>query len=418
MLNRLFGSDSSIVHDRAFQVLLFVNLSPPLGAALVSPLLDTLTGKYGVTEAQIGLVMTAFTAPSIVLIPVIGVLADRYGRKSVMLCGLLLFGIGGTALAFTTDFRTVLFLRFVQGIGFGGLTPIIVASIGDFYEGEAEATAQGIRFASSGLTLLLFPFLGGVLVALAWNAPFVVYALPFPAAVLLYHYFEEPLDVRTERRAMTGIDDLLAFIRHRRAAALLLGRSIPNFVYLSFLTYNSFIVVRGGGGTPEQAGLLVAVTSIAHALTATQAGRVTAHFASRFYPLTGASIALGGGLALLGAAPNFATVVFAGVAVGAGFGLSLSLYRSILTGIAPPEIRGGIVSTGSSLGRVTSTLAPLALGTVVGLWRPVLGFTPAVRGAVIVAGVASALCGVISLVVAYRAPPLATERTEPVSGDD
>jgi len=405
-LRTLFGSDAAIVRDRGFQILLLVNLSPPLGAALISPLLDSLTSQYGVTEAEIGLMMTTFTAPSIVLIPLIGLLADRYGRKIIMVLGLLLFGTSGTALAFTTDFSIILALRFAQGIGFGGLTPVIVASIGDLYEAGAEATAQGIRFATSGLTLMLFPLLGGLLVTVAWNVPFILYALPFPIAILLYLYFEEPSTADEEDSANTNIRDLASHVRRPQVAVLLIGRSIPNFAYISFLTYNSFIIVRGIGGTPGQAGALVAVTSIAHMIAATQAGRVTAHFKTRFYPLVGAAIALGGGLALLGTAPTLGIGLVAGAAVGLGFGVSLSLYRSIMTGLAPPALRGGVVSVGSSLGRVSSTIAPIVLGAAVSIGQPPLGFVSAVRWAVITAGIACLVGGIVAPIIARRSPPV------------
>lgn len=416
LLRTLFGSEASIVRDRGFQLLLLVNLSPPLGAALVSPLLNSLTSQYGVSEAEIGLIMTMFTAPSIVLIPVIGLLADRYGRKVIMLAGLLLFGTSGTALAFTTNFSTVLALRFVQGIGFGALTPIIVTSIGDLYEAGAEATAQGIRFATTGLTLMLFPLLGGVLVTIAWNAPFVLYAMPFPIALLLYLYLEEPSTADKAVSSKTNIGDLVMHVRRPQVAVLLVGRSIPNFAYISYLTYNSFIVVRGVGGTPGQAGVLVAVTSIAHTVAATQAGRMTAHFETRLYPLIGASIALGGGLTLLGAAPNLGIGLVAGAAVGLGFGISLSLYRSIMTGIAPPALRGGVVSIGSSLGRITSTVAPIALGATVSVGQSPLGFITTVRWAIIGAGITCAVSGIAAPIIARRSPPV--ERDSAATGAD
>ncbi len=416
-LSTLFGTDAAVLRDREFQLLLLVNVSPPLGTALVSPLLDTLTGTYGVGEAEVGLMVTAFTAPGVLLIPLMGLLADRYGRKAVMLAGLLLFGAGGTGLAFTTDFTTVLALRFVQGVGFGGLTPVIVASLGDLYEGGAEATAQGLRFAASGLTLMTLPLLGGLLVTVAWYAPFALYLLPFPVAVLLYLFFEEPSREGDRERETGGeggsVRDLLALVRQPRVAAILVGRSIPNFAYIAFLTYNSFIVVRAVGGTPEQAGLLVTVTSVVHTVSATQAGRVTERFDSRLYPLAGGALALGGGLALLGLAPTLPVALLAGAGVGLGFGLSLSLYRSVITGLAPTALRGGVVSAGSSLGRVAATVAPLAMGVTVGLTRDSLGFIGAVRWTVAGAGVLSVAVGVLALAVARASPPVPAER--PVS---
>jgi MFS family permease len=59
---------------------------------------------FGASSATIGLIMSAFTAPAVVMTPVIGVIADRFGRRPVILSGLVLFGTAGTAITLTTTF--------------------------------------------------------------------------------------------------------------------------------------------------------------------------------------------------------------------------------------------------------------------------------------------------------------------------
>ena len=125
MFERLAGDDANVVDDRAFQVLLLASVASPLGASVVSPILDSLTEPMGVGEAQIGLLMAVFTAPAIVLIPVVGVISDRYGRKPVLASGLGLFGLAGVAVGLTTDFGVVLGLRLLQGIGYAGVAPVL-----------------------------------------------------------------------------------------------------------------------------------------------------------------------------------------------------------------------------------------------------------------------------------------------------
>lgn len=403
----LFGDDAKVVNDRGLRLLLFANLSPPLGAALISPLLDTLVGPFSVGEAEIGLLMTVFSAPSIVLIPLVGMLADRIGRKSIMIVGLVCFGLGGVLIAFTTDFRVALALRFFQGIGFAGLTPIIVTSIGDIYDGSAESTAQGIRFATSGLTLITFPLIGGILVGVAWQYPFFLYAITVPAAVLIAVYFEEPTSASTRQEsAETGVADILVFVSQPKVAAVLIGRAIPNFVYIAFLTYNSFIVVRVIGGNPGQAGLLITAASVMHALSATQAGRVTALFDSRLYPLLGANLCMGGGLTVVGLAGSVPTAVLGSASVGLGFGVSLSLYRSVITEFTVESLRASVVAVGSALGRVAATIAPILMGGAVSAAEPALGFGIAVRSVVTGAAVLAGLSGCICLALVRWSPDI------------
>jgi len=183
------------------------------------------------------------------MIPIGGVISDRYGRKPILIGSLLLFGAAGTAIAFTTAFRAVLGLRLLQGVAFGGLSPIIITSLGDLYEGTEEAMAQGIRFTGSGLTQTVFPLLSGALVALSWWYPFLLYAIAFPMAGVVYLWFEEPTaaavttsdvtsdDARSKLRALSHL------ARQRRVVALVLARALPMVVWFAFVTYNSITVV-------------------------------------------------------------------------------------------------------------------------------------------------------------------------------
>jgi MFS family permease len=430
-LESLFGDDAAVLRDADFQTLLLANVLPPLGAALLSPILDSLIDPFGTSAADIGLLVSFFTAPAIVVIPVAGALSDRYGRKPVLVAALVLFGVAGSAIAFTTEYRVALALRTLQGVAFGGLTPIIITSLGDIYEGTAEATAQGIRFTGSGLTQTVFPLLSGSLVAVAWQYPFLIYAIALPVAAVVALRFEEPTAARgggagsgdrdrngdSGSRAADGagaegsrLRALFGLVRQRRVAALVVARGLPLTVWIGFVTYNSIVVVRVLDGTPAQAGGLVAVGSLAYATAASQAGRVTARFDSRLYPLVAANVCLGTGFGLFLLAPSLA-VAGAGIAVaGAGFGLALALYRSVITGLAGESLRGSLVSLAEAFGRVVATATPILMGAVIAVATPRVGLAGAVRLAGLGAAVVGGVGGVVCLLVASRSPPVDHER--------
>lgn len=394
LLDALFGKDAGVAADTDFQLLLLANVTGPLGIALISPILDTLTGPFGVSATEIGLMVSLMAAPGIVVIPLVGVLSDRYGRKTVLTAGLLLFGTAGVAIAFTTAFRVVLALRLLQGFGFAGIVPVIITSVGDMYEGGAEATAQGLRFSTSGVSLVVFPVLAGLLVAFGWQYPFLLYGIAIPLAVMIALWFEEPTDLgSTDARdagAERPVREVARLATRPHVLAILVARALPVAVWTAFLTYNSIVVVRVMGGTPQGAGMLVAAGSLAFAGAASQAGRMTALFESRVTPLLVANLLLGGGYGLVAVAPTLAVAGLGAVVTGAGFGTLLALYRSVITGLAPERIRGGLVSSGESLGRIVATGTPVAMGVSIGVLQPLFGFGAAVRwtnlGTAVVAG--------------------------------
>ncbi|MFB6155783.1 MAG: MFS transporter [Haloferacaceae archaeon] len=411
LLETFFGKDASLLYDRSFQVLLFASVSSPLGASVVSPLLDTLTGSFGVSEAEIGLLIAVFTAPAIVMIPLVGMLSDRYGRKPVLTTGLLVFGLAGLAIPFTTDFRVVLALRLLQGIGYTGIGPVLIASVGDLYRGDREATAQGLRFTTVGLSLAVFPLLAGLLVTLAWQYPFYLFGIAVPTALVVHVAFEEPASDGDADDENPPFRELLSLLRDGHVLATVLGRAVPSVLWFSFLTYNSIVVVQLLDGTPQQAGVLVALSSIASSAGSTQLGRLTAGVDSRRRLLAGAITVQGLGIAAIGVAPTFPVAAAGSLLAGGGFGVSLSLYRSVITGLSTTEHRGGLVSLGESVGRIGSTGTPVVMGASIALLSQTASFGDAVRTTIVGGAVVVTLAGWALLFVGggESRRPVATE---------
>lgn len=418
-LEWLFGDDARILETRQFRLLLLANVNAALGTVLVSPLLDSLTGPFAVSDVRVGLLMTAFTAPSVVGIPLVGMLSDRYGRKPVLVAGLALFGLSGSAVALAPTFDVALGLRVLQGIGYAGITPVLITAIGDLYAGSREATAQGLRFTSSGLSQGLFPLIAGLLVGVAWQYPFLIYFLAVPSALLVAVWFEEPARAAsadaaaadggaTTRRA-EYVRALLRLVVHPKIGAVLVAFTVPSFLYLAFLTYNSFLVVEVLDSSPGVAGVLTTVVSLIYAVTASQAGRISAYFGSRVIPLVASNVFMGGGLALAALAPGV-PVAMLGIAVtGLGIGLAFSLLRSVLTRLAPEAFRGGLVGVGESVIRLSNTLAPVVLGWMVALLAPHAGADDAIRYSLVAVGVVGAVVGTVAMLVAHAVRGLDTE---------
>ena len=419
LLRRAFGEDARILRESNFQLLLLATVFPILGSTIVSPVLESLIEPFGTSATDIGLMISALTAPAIFVIPVSGVLADRYGRRPVLVVSLLLFGAGGSAIALTTDFRVVLALRALQGIGFAGVVPVITASIGDMYDDSAEVTGQGLRHTVNGISGAAFPLLAGALVASAWQYPFLLYAAAFPVAAVVALRFTEPTNVNTGagggdgpayHRALAGL------LRYPRMAVVLLARTLPMVVWIGFVTFNSLVVVRVMGGTPFQAGVLVAAGNLVFGLASSQVGRILAAVGSRFVTLVAANLALAGGFVGFLYAPDVGVAVPWVVLSGVGFGVALSLYRSYLTLLAPETLRAGVVSLGASGARITVTTTPIAMGAVIEAATPALGQTAALQLAGVGAAVVGGGGGILCLLVAAAAGPV-PDRLAEVSGN-
>jgi len=444
----VLGEDADVLANRNFQLLLLGSLVSPIGESAVSPVLDTLASPYGVDAARISLFMAVYTAPAIVLIPLVGMVSDRIGRRPVLASGLALVGLAGVALPLTTDFGVALALRALQGVGYCGIGPILITSVGDIFSGDREATAQGVRFTFVSVALGGFPLLAGLLVGVSWRAPLLLFAATLPIAAAVWLFMTEPAKestgaetrpdggedgqpagdpatdeadraVEAERAMETdrgakadraaGLDEetsetgLREALRQPGLIALLIGRGTPGLMWFAFLSYASVVVVRLLGGTPASAGALVAVASAAAGVGSTQLGRLTAASDSRFAPMVGTGAAAGLGVGVVAYAPSLLVAGLGAAVFGAAFSIVLSLYRSTITTRSPPAVRGTVVSLGESVGRLGSTLGPVLTAAVIAGGTAALGFEAALRLALIATVVLSVGLSAGCLVVASRA---------------
>jgi MFS family permease len=111
------GGVRKVYKDHNLHVLWGVTLMAVLGVSSVTPAFPRIVQELGVSSGQVGLLITVFTLPGIVLTPVLGVLSDRYGRKKILVPALLLFGVAGGACALARSFELLLYCASFRGWG-------------------------------------------------------------------------------------------------------------------------------------------------------------------------------------------------------------------------------------------------------------------------------------------------------------
>jgi len=97
------------------------------------------------------------------------------------------------------------------------------------------------------------------------------------------------------------------------------------------------------------------------------------------------------------------------VPMGTGFGLVLSISRSVITTLPPANVRGGLVSLGEGSGRAAATVTPVAAGAAVAVASAALGFETVVRAVGVGTGVVSAGVGIACLLLTSTSPPIRME---------
>ncbi|WP_236588081.1 MFS transporter [Tumebacillus amylolyticus] len=191
-------STGTKIHFLPLFSLAMVPLIMVLGNSMLIPILPTMQETIGITKTQSSLVITMFSVPAGVIIPLAGFLSDRYNRKVVIVPGLLLYGAGGVvaglaAWLLSSPYWLIMVGRVLQGLGAAGTAPIAMALAGDLWKGASRAKALGLIEASNGLGKVLSPIFGVLLAMLFWYAAF--FAFPIIclfSAALVYFFVKEP----------------------------------------------------------------------------------------------------------------------------------------------------------------------------------------------------------------------------------
>jgi MFS transporter, AAHS family, 4-hydroxybenzoate transporter len=134
-----------------------------------------LAKEWGLSKAALGPVFSAGLFGLMIGALVFGPLADRVGRKTIIILSTLAFGIGALATAAVQDVTTLLVIRFLTGLGLGGAMPNAIAMTSEFNPQRRRATMVMIMFCGFSVGAAFGGMLAaGLIPYLGWRAVFVV----------------------------------------------------------------------------------------------------------------------------------------------------------------------------------------------------------------------------------------------------
>ena len=339
-----------------------------LGIGLIIPVLPKLVGTL-VENAQaqawwLGAMLIAYGFMQFALAPTLGSLSDKWGRRPILLLGVLGLGVMFFVPAFS-DSLTVILLSRVLGGMFSANIAVAQAYIADVTPKEQRAAAFGKIGACFGVGFILGPAAGGLIGEYSIRLPFI---LAGTLAILNFFYglFILPESLRIKNpNAVTfarcnPISSLLELGKFKQIGALLVVIALSSFVQsLLHSTWSLFTTFRFHW-SPMDIGLsLVAIGTVTGIIQGKFIKSLLAFFGPKrlilFGLLSGAAAYLGFGLITVGALAYLIIVLnFLSVAV-----------TPTLNGIVSEEVPSA--DQGRALGAVS------ALGSLMGVLAPLLG---------------------------------------------
>jgi predicted MFS family arabinose efflux permease len=167
------------VDDRSRRAILVVAITAiALETALlglIAPLLPEIEERTGAGDAALGLALAAYAIPILVISIPTGRLADRIGRRPLLLFGLTLTGLGSLLIAFSSSLEFLLAGRAVQGIGSTASWIAALAVVSDLARPGRKGEAIGFALAANSGGAIAGPALGGILGGeISFEAPFIL----------------------------------------------------------------------------------------------------------------------------------------------------------------------------------------------------------------------------------------------------
>lgn len=375
-------------------LLLLGSCMPVMGSVLITPVLPQLSQHFAAAPGVEILVPMIVALPALliaVFAPVAGQIADRVGRKRLLIGALFAYAVVGTVPAWLDDLGGILASRALVGLTEAAIMTVCTTLIIDYFQGERRAKVIGLQTVATTIGATLFIAIGGALGAGGWHTPFWVYSASILIAVPMLFVLWEP----TAQERMLGENAGAARVRipWRRIATALAVTVFAGFSFYVMILEVSYLVVAAGVPA-EQTGLIGAVSAVASLATAIGGllfTRISKLGPGRLMPMALGAQAVG--MVVIWIVPSLPGVIVGAIIASFGSGMVLpSLFLWFIAHITP-EVRGrvtGLVMTAFYLGQFVT---PILIGILVGVVAGASG-AASLPAAVGIVGIAAAVVAV------------------------
>lgn len=396
----LFGSRFQI--DEKLLVLCGATFLVMAGQGVVSPILPLYADEFGVGTTLIGMTITMFAIARLIFNVPAGMIADRFGRRVILIGGPAITAIGMIGSGLADSIWVLLGWRFVAGAGsalyMGGAMVYLIDIARPDQLSRYVATNQW----ALSLGVSMGPGIGGV-VAERWglSAPFFVVGVTALCAAV-YSFFRLPETVHQSREAVAHDEAESSGEPAVSARELVFSRP---FLLLAVASATIFITRGGTRGTlmplrakealgwgPSEIGLLFTATGLMTLFTLMPAGRASDQIGRRSVILFSGVVAGIGALAVASSA-TVAAFVVGNFVMSLGTGTAGPAPAAFVADITPPGLRGVMVGMYRSAGDVGVIAGPVLLGLLadrasIALSMTVAGVLVAVGGIAFFVGTA------------------------------
>ncbi|WED28106.1 Bcr/CflA family multidrug efflux MFS transporter [Vibrio sp. DW001] len=269
-----------------FIILGAIGALTPLAIDMYLPAMPTIAKELGVDPGAVQITLTTYTAGFAIGQLLHGPLSDSYGRKPILIIGILLFAIGSIVCATTSDIESLKYVRAAQGFAGASAAVVIQALVRDMYEKEDFARTMSFITLVVMVAPLIAPMLGGYLaVWFGWRSIFWVLAV-VSGLVIAAVVWKIPETLAPENRQKlhfrTTIQNYIRLFMNPVALGLMFAGAFSFAGMFAFLTAGSFVYIDVYGVGTSQFGYLFGLNVVGLFIMTTVNGRIVRRVSSKW----------------------------------------------------------------------------------------------------------------------------------------
>jgi len=350
------------VLTRPFFIIALSMFTATMGLGMVLPLLPVYATTFGASGATIGLAMSAFAIPQLLVSPFTGRLADRFGRKPFLLLGAVAYGLSALGWWTADSLTEVIIYRAVSGVGSALIFSNAVAYVGDLAPPGSEGRYMGAFGVADFLGFGLGPLAAGVIRDIAGiGAVFLTMATFYLVVFFLILFLLPSRPARLHLGTVPVSAPWGRILTHPTMQSLMFLRlyfTLATGIAMSFLAVH---LEQGLLATATMVGVVFAAQQIAGGMSQPLLGRLADRYSRPWLVFAGA-VVMAAGLSTVIWSDSY-VVILAGMILGPGFAAALANVSAQAIQIDTGRELG--MATVASLGS-TSFAAGFLLGAIGG----------------------------------------------------
>ncbi|MEO1440284.1 MAG: MFS transporter [Chloroflexota bacterium] len=376
-------------YPRQFWLLIVASFIDRLGGALVFTFFSLyITDKFDVGLTQAGYVFAVFGVTGFIGSIVGGSLSDRYGRKGVIVIGLVASAALNLMMGLAGSLNILVMVAMVAGL-FGELSrPAHQAMIADIVPEDKHAEGYAAMRVANNTAIVLGPIIGGLLLnVLPYIVLFIADSVTslIMAGIVLFALVETHRTTEEEKANEDfSLRSYITILQNPVFVAFLVIVTVVGFVYFQMYTTLP-VFLRDVHGIPESG--YAYILSMNAAMVVLLQFRVTRWFREHvpLLVMAGGTVLYAVGFAMYGFVGNYVMFMVAMAAITVGEMMMMPTGKAFVTKIAPPNRRARYMAVYSFTFAIPASFATLPAGLVLDNFNP---------------NVLWMVCGVVALVFA------------------